>query len=396
MSSKEKRLLFILASVNFTHIVDFMILMPLGPQLMSIFGIDAQEFGFVVACYGLSAAFSGFGLAFFADRFDRKKVLLFAYIGFVMGTFACAFSPSYRILLIARTITGIFGGMINSQVMSIVADTFGYERRASAMGIIMTAFAVASVVGVPGGLYLTNEFGWHAPFFAIGGLGLIITALVVFFVPNVRDHLENGSPQSANFEVIRNILKDRNQLRALGLSMFIMLGSFSVIPYVSPTLVSNIGYSQEDIYLIYLTGGILTIFTAPLLGKLADKKGKYFVFALFALMSFVPIYFITNMFPAPLYVILAISGLFFITNNGRMIPTQAMVTGVVTPKQRGGFMAVNSSVQLMSQAIATSIGGAILVQRDNGYLDHYAWVGFFSMAMIISSILIAKKVKNVE
>ncbi|AWV99532.1 MFS transporter [Arcticibacterium luteifluviistationis] len=396
MSSKEKLLLIVLACVNFTHIMDFMILMPLGPQLIDIFDINTQQFGFLVATYGVAAAISGFTLAFFADRFDRKKVLLFAYIGFVVGTFACAISPTFTILISARTITGLFGGMIGSQVLSIVADAFPYERRASAMGIIMMAFSLASVIGVPGGLYLATKFSWHAPFFTVGGLGIIVMILIWAFVPNVTAHLEQESAKQKKLEVLTNILKTPNQLWALALSVVIMLGHFSIIPYIAPSLVSNIGYKEDQIFLIYLVGGLLTIFSAPLVGKLADKRGKFPIFVTFAILSCIPIFLITNLIPTPIYVVLTISGLFFIFSNGRLIPTQAMVSGVVTPKQRGGFMAINSSVQLMAQAIASSIGGLIIIQREDGYLDHYDWVGYYAISMILLSIFIARKIKNIN
>lgn len=388
-------LLLVLASVNFTHIVDFMILMPLGPQLMKIFEISPKQFGFVVAAYGFSAGVSGFTLSFFADKFDRKKLLLMAYIGFVAGTFACALSPNYEWLVVARVISGIFGGLIGSQVLSIVADKFDYQRRASAMSIIMTAFSAASVVGVPGGLFIANLYNWHAPFFAVGGVGIIVILMIIFFVPNVNEHLVANRPKRNPFVVITDILKTPNQLWALTLSVIIMLGHFSIIPYIAPSLVNNANYSQDDIYLIYLVGGILTIFSAPLVGKLADRKGKYPVFVIFALLSMIPIWLITNLFPAPIYVILAISGLFFIFSNGRIIPMQAMVSSVVNPQQRGGFMAINSSVQLLAQAIATSIGGAIIIQEPSGYLAHYNYVGYYAMAMLLIGVFVAKKLKAV-
>ena len=363
---------------------------------MDIFKIDAQQFGFMVASYGVAAAISGFSLAFFADRFDRKKVLLFAYIGFVLGTFACAVSPSFYTLIASRTVAGLFGGMIGSQVLSIVADTFDYERRGQAMGVISAAFALASVIGVPGGLYLANLFSWHAPFFTVGGMGMIIIFLIWFLVPKIDGHLNASEPKTSKRLVIKQIWNTPNQLWALALSAIIMLGHFSIIPYIAPTLVSNIGYKDEDIYLIYLIGGLLTIFSAPIVGKLADKKGKYPVFVVFLLLSLIPIYLITNLVPVPVYVVLIISGLFFIFSNGRLIPTQAMVSSVVTPKNRGGFMAINSSVQLMAQAIASSIGGSILVQRSDRYLENYELVGYFAMVMLLISLFVAKKIKTVS
>ena len=178
MTQKEKLLLFILACINFTHIIDFMIMMPLGPQLMKIFDISPRQFGFVVSAYGLSAGISGFLSAFFVDNYDRKKVVLFAYIGFVIGTLACGIAPNYEILILARVIAGVFGGLIGAQVLSIVADTFEYERRATAMGFITTAFSLASVIGIPAGLFLASKFGWHSPFLVVGGLGILVVILI--------------------------------------------------------------------------------------------------------------------------------------------------------------------------------------------------------------------------
>jgi predicted MFS family arabinose efflux permease len=396
MQTKERILLLVLACVNFTHIVDFMILMPLGPQLMQIFGISPKQFGYVVSAYGLSAAVSGFALSFFADKFDRKKLLLAAYIGFVGGTLACALAPTYEILFGARLIAGLFGGMIGSQVLSIIADTFGYERRASAMGVIMTAFSLASVVGVPGGLYLANLFGWHAPFFTVAALGALVSFFIYRFVPAVNAHLSTSVKGGNPFAVLISIAKTPNQRRALGLTTVIMLGHFSIIPYISPSLVSNIGYKQSDIYLIYLVGGLLTIFSSPLVGKWADKKGKLPIFTLFALLSMLPIFLITNLEPAPLYVILTISGLFFIFSNGRLVPVQALVSQVVNPQQRGGFMAINSSLQLFAQAIATLIGGSIITQRTDGFIENYEWVGYFAMAMLLLSLWIARSIHVVN
>ncbi len=395
MTQKEKLLLFILACINFTHIIDFMIMMPLGPQLMHIFNISPRQFGFVVSAYGLSAGVSGFLAAFFVDNYDRKKVVLFAYTGFVVGTIACAFSPTYEILILARIVAGIFGGVLGSQVMSIVADAFEYERRATAMGYITTAFSLAAVIGIPSGLYLATKFGWHSPFLILGGLGIIVIFLIYQFVPKLDKHLKNRQPKQSPFAVITDITKNPNQLRALLLSTIIMLGHFSIIPYISPTLVANVGFGQDNLFLIYLVGGLCTIFSAPMVGKLADRKGKYPIFVLFACLSMLPIFLITNMFSGNMWVVLPISGIFFVFSNGRLIPTQAIVSSVVTPQQRGSFMAINSSVQLFAQAIATNIGGFIIHENASGYLENYPFVGYFAIIMIFFSIFIAKTVKPI-
>lgn len=398
MNAKEKTLLIILASVNFTHIMDFMIMMPLGPQLMKLFQINPQQFGFAVSSYSITAGITGFISAFFVDKYDRKKMLLFAYIGFVIGTFSCAFAPTYEFLVAARILAGLFGGMIGAQVLSIVADTFEYQRRASAMGILMTAFSMASVVGVPTGLWLATRFSWHAPFLVIGGLGVIIAVLIALFVPPITRHLQAQTVSTTKnpLHVLTDIFNTPNQMRALTLSIVLMLGHFSIIPFLAPSLVGNVGFSQDNIFLIYLVGGLLTIFSAPLVGRIADRRGKYPVFVFFALFSLLPVWLITNLWPMPTWVVLVISGLFFITINGRMIPTQAIVSSVTTPQQRGGFMSINSSMQQLASGLAANIGGAIVVQNPNGRLENYQWVGWFSIVLILSCVFLASRVKPVD
>lgn len=398
MLSKEKIILLILACINFTHIMDFMIMMPLGPQLMKLFQITPAQFGFAVSAYGFTAGASGFASAFFVDKFDRKKILFFAYCGFVIGTFACAFAPSYFWLVAARVLAGLFGGMIGAQVLSIVGDIVPYERRGAAMGTVMMAFSLASVVGVPAGLWLASKYSWHMPFLSIGFIGLFVIFLIAFFIPPITKHLQNvdnGQKQNP-LHILTNILKNPNQVRAITLSGVLIMGHFVIIPFIAPSLVSNIGYSQDNIFLIYLVGGAFTIFTSPLVGKLADKRGKYPIFVIFALLSFVPIWLITNLWIVPLWFVLVISGLFFIAANGRMIPMQAMVSSVVSPQQRGGFMAINSSVQQLSTALAANIGGMMVYQVPNGRLENYSLVGYFSITLIGISIFLAKKLKPID
>ena len=398
MLSKEKIILLILACINFTHIMDFMIMMPLGPQLMKLFQITPAQFGFAVSAYGFTAGASGFISAFFVDKFDRKKILFFAYCGFVIGTFACAFAPSYFWLVAARVLAGLFGGMIGAQVLSIVGDIVPYERRGAAMGTVMVAFSLASVVGVPAGLWLASKYSWHMPFLSIGFIGLFVIFLIAFFIPPITKHLQNvdnGQKQNP-LHILTDILKNPNQVRAITLSGVLIMGHFVIIPFIAPSLVSNIGYSQDNIFLIYLVGGALTIFTSPLVGKLADKRGKYPIFVIFALLSFVPIWLITNLWIVPLWFVLIIAGLFFIAANGRMIPMQAMVSSVVSPQQRGGFMAINSSVQQLSTALAANIGGMMVYQVPDGRLENYSLVGYLSITLIGISIFLAKKLKPID
>jgi MFS transporter, DHA1 family, inner membrane transport protein len=397
VSQKEKLLLFVLACLNFTHIMDFMIMMPLGPQLMRYFDISPQEFALLVSAYSFSAGLSGFLVAFIADRFPRKQIMLIAYTGFVVGTLACAVAPTFWLLISARTLAGVFGGVLGAQVMSAVSDVFEYERRATAMGVVMTAFSVASVVGVPLGLYLAAEFSWHAPFWVVGVLGIIVIGLIWLYVPRLDGHLQNPSKSNQHpLAAVTTILREPNQLRALLLTSVIMLGHFSIIPFIAPFLTANAGFSESNLYLIYAVGGALTLFTAPQVGKIADRKGKYPVFVVFALLSMIPMWLITNMNTNALFPVLGTAGIFFIFSNGRLIPTQAMTSSVVLPQQRGSFMAINSSLQLLMQAVAVYLAGLVIQKTPDGKLLHYDWVGYASMFIIFLSIFIARTVKPVD
>ncbi len=373
-----------------------MIMMPLGPQLMRHFAIGPQAFGFIVSSYSLSAGISGFLAAFVVDRFPRNQVVMAAYTGFVIGTLACGLAPNYQLLIAARILAGVFGGILGAQVLSIVGDVFAYERRAQAMSIVMTAFSAASVVGVPFGLYVATEYSWHAPFLAVGFLGIGVLGLIWCFVPRLDSHLVSKHLRPNPITVLTTIVRNPNQLRALWLTTTIMLGHFSIIPYLSPYLVSNVGFSESNIYLIYLVGGALTIFSAPMVGKLADRRGKFSIFVVFALLSLIPIYLITHMNPSSLAYVLFVAGLFFIFSNGRLVPTQAMTTSVVLPQNRGGFMAINSSVQLLAQALATYGAGSIIGKTATGQLTNYGTVGLLAMAAIFGSIFIARYVKPVD
>lgn len=390
MSNKERIILLLLASLNFTHILDFMIMMPLGNFLMPHFKISAQAFSLVVAAYTFSAGISGFTAAFFVDRFDRKKVLLFGYIGFLIGTLACAIAPTYGLLMAARILAGLFGGLIGAQVLSIVADLIPYERRASAMGMIMAAFSMASVFGVPFGLYLANHMSWHAPFYFVAGLGTLLIPMLVRYIPKMDGHLKAAKENKVSpLELIKGIGTDKNQLLALSLSATMMLGHFLIIPFLNPFMEFNMGFSKTQTPMVYFVGGLLTLFSSPIIGKLSDKSGKFKMFSYMILLGIFPIAFITNMPHVPFYLVLCVTGFWFIVSSGRAIPAQAMISNVVPPQKRGSFMSFNSSIQQMFVGLASVIVGFIVVRKPDNSIVNYNITGYLSMAVILSCLAIA-------
>ena len=390
MEMKERIILLLLTLLNFTHIMDFMILMPLGNYLMPYFNISSQQFSWLVAAYTFSAGISGFLAAFFVDRFDRKRVLLFAYAGFLIGTLCCAISPAFEILLISRVVAGLFGGLIGAQVLSIVADLIPYERRGAAMGMIMAAFSAASVFGVPFGLYIANLYNWHAPFFFVVILGTLLIPFLIKFLPRMDKHLvEQREHKVGPVTLVADVFKNSSQLYALGLTAFMMMGHFMIIPFINPFMEFNMGFSKTQTPLIYMVGGALTIFTSPFIGRIADKMGKYNVFVVLILVSVPLIALITNLPHISFYLVLCITGMWFVVSAGRFIPAQAMISNVVPPERRGSFMSFNSSVQQLFVGFASILAGLIVVKMPDNTLAHYEVTGYVSVLMILGAIVIA-------
>lgn len=395
-SRKEKILLGILACIQFSSIVDFMIMMPLGPQLMRIFLITPHQFGLLVSSYTFSAGIAGFLAAFFIDKFDRKKSLLFFFLGFSLGTLACAVSPSYETLLLARALTGVFGGVLGSLVLSIVSDAISYERRGTAVGVIMTAFSMASILGVPFSLFLANQFNWHAPFTFLGILSLLLCVVIWFFVPPMRYHLESPREKEAPLKTLTRIFVNPNQRKALFFMAAVMFGHFAIIPFLSPSLVANTGLTEEQLPWMYMAGGLCTIFSSPWIGRLADIYGKHQVFFVGALVTLIPYWVITHMGVTPVWLTLLICAFFFVVSGGRMIPATALVSGTTSAQHRGSFMSIVSCVQQLSSAFSSYIAGLIITTGPTGRLENYNIVGYVAIGFTFVAIYLSRKIFAVD
>jgi MFS transporter, DHA1 family, inner membrane transport protein len=397
----ERLLLFTLSAAMFTHILDFMIMMPLGQHLMEVLEIGAKEFSLLVGSYSITAGTTGFIAAFFIDRYDRRPALLFIYAGFSLGTLACAFAPSYGFLLLTRSLAGAFGGVLGALILSIVSDAIPLERRAKGIGSVMASFGVASVVGVPFGLLIADKVSWNTPFFFLGGLGLIITVLIFFAIPSITGHLENLKTRSpAN--VVRQIFSNSNTQLGLTFTSLLMLGHFTIIPFVATYMVGNIGFTKFELTYLYLVGGTCTMIFSPIVGKLADKHGRLKIFTIFGSLVIIPILVITNLTPVPLWLALLISSVFFIFSNGRMVPSTTMETAVIAPEMRGSYMSIRSSVQQLTSGFASFMAGLILTETPSRFggkaiaLINYQYVGMIAVFFSIISLLVARKLTVVK
>lgn len=391
MTKQEKTIVILLASLNFTHILDFMIMMPLGNYLM----LKPFQFSLLVASYSVSAFVSGLIIAMFIDRFDRKKSLLLAYAGFVAGTIACGFAGSYGLLLAARIVAGLFGGIIGAQVLAIVADMFAYERRGQAMGAVMGGFAAASILGVPLSLYLTNLFkkDWHVPFLLIGSLGLVLIPLIIRIIPSMTAHIKPHLRKSAPFKALEIVFREPAQRAALIFSCLLMMGHFLIIPFINPYLEFNKGFSKDQTPMIYLVGGMASLVAAVYLGKAADKKGKLIVFSLSVFLSLFMVLIITRMPNVAFSIVLGFFALWFMVATGRIVTAQAMISEVVRPEQRGSFMSINGSVQQLGSGLAALVAGIIVhTDKKSGRIVNYEWVGYLSILVLLASLLYGRMI----
>jgi predicted MFS family arabinose efflux permease len=386
-------LLFVLAAIQFTHVLDFIIMMPLGPLYTRQMRLEPWQFGLLVSAYGFAAGLSSLLLAAFIDRFDRKHAVLFLYGGFTVGTLCCAIAPNYLTLLLARCVAGGFGGVIGAITLAIIGDAFPENRRGLATGVVMSAFSVANIVGVPAGLELASDVGTWVPFAALGGLSAVLLASACFVLPSLRHHQAHG-PAPA----IGAILRNPNHLRAFALMICLVLSTSTLFPYFPNYLVFNLGLDPKaDIRLVYVFGGVATLITMPLIGRLADLFGKQPVYRVMALGMMVAILVFTNMGRTSLSLVVGLSTAFWIVASGRMVPAMALITSSARPAYRGAFMSLNNSVQLIVMGAAAVAGGLLLSQPEkDGPIDGFPLVGALSCVMTFLSVLLVSNVRPVD
>ena len=395
-SRYEVFVIALLTTVQFTVVLDFMVLSPLGAILMPALDITAEQFGNVVSAYAFSAGASAILAAGFADKFDRKKLLLFFYGGFIIGTTLCAVAPDYHDLLLARIITGIFGGVMSSVSFAIITDIFKLEVRGRVMGFVQMAFASSQVLGIPIGLYFAKELGWHSPFFIIVGVCVITGIAIIAFMKPIDAHLQVESPHNA-FQHFARTVSQRVYLRAFAATTLLATGGFMLMPFASAFSVYNLGISLDDLPLLYMLTGVFSMVAGPLIGKMSDQIGKYKIFVIGSIITMIVVAIYCNLGLTPLCLVLILNILMFAGVTSRIITSQALLTAVPVPQDRGSFMSINSSVQQISGGVATFFAGKIVVSTASGKLEHYDTLGYVVIvAMIITVVMFYAIHKYVE
>ena len=392
-SPYQKFVVGLLALLQFAVILDFMLMAPLGALIMPALAITPKQFGLVVSAYAFSAGVSGFVTAGFADRFDRKKLLLFFYAGFLLGTLWCGLAPTFELLLAARVFTGLFGGVIGSIVLAIATDLFDISLRGRVMGLIQTAFAASQVLGLPMGLFLSNRWNWHAPFIALAALGLAGLGVIATKLKPVDAHL--GKPQEHSpFMHLWHTLTEPRHLMAFLTVTLLATGGFMLMPVSSAFLVHNLGIALEHLPTIYFFTGICTIVFGPLIGKAADKVGKMKVFLFGSALSIATVVLYTHLGITPLWAVVAVNVVMFVGIFSRMIPFQAMVTQVPEPTRRGAFNAISASIQQVSGGVASVVAGHIVTSGADGRIEHFPEVGYVVVGTTLTAIWLVSRISR--
>ncbi len=389
-SPYQKFVVALLTFLQFTVILDFMIMSPLGAILMPTLKISPKEFAAAVSAYAFSAGISGFLAAGFADRFDRKKLLLFFYGGFILGTLFCGLATNFHWLMAARIVSGVFGGVLGSVILAISTDLFPLQMRGRVMGYMQMGFAASQILGIPIGLYFANLWGWHAPFLIIVFVSLFIGAIIFFKLKPVDEHLKLKI-DSNPFHHLLNTLKTPRYMFAYALTALLTTGGFMLMPFGSAFTVHNLGIDLAQLPITYLVGGLVTIVVAPLVGKFSDRIGKFRVFVFGAILSSIMVIIYTHLGITPLWLVITVNAILFVGIFSRMIPAQALTSAIPTPANRGAFMSVNSSLQQISGGLASVIAGHIVVEGTGGMLEHFDTIGYvLVVTTFISTFLIYK------
>jgi predicted MFS family arabinose efflux permease len=374
----------ILTILQFTLILDFMVLSPLGPFLIPDLKITTDQFTHVVSAYAISAGLSGILAAGFADKYDRKKLLMFFYIGFIGGTLFCGLANSYHALMAARIVTGIFGGVIGSISFAIITDLFRLEVRGRVMGFVQMAFASSQVLGLPIGLYLANRWNWHAPFIMIVIVSVVVAIVVMVYLKPIDAHLNLHAPRNA-FKHLMTTASNRVYLKTIAATTLLATGGFMMMPLGTVFAENNLKIPKDDLWILYIVTGMFSIVLGPLIGKLSDSWGKYRTFLIGSIMMSIIVVIYCNLGATPLVGVMVLNIIMFAGISGRMISSQALISAVPETHDRGAFMSMNSSAQQISGGFAAIIAGMIVIQSDSGELQRYDFLGYVVVVSIIIS-----------
>jgi predicted MFS family arabinose efflux permease len=379
----ERNVIVIVSAIQFINILDFMMVMPLGPDFAEALNISPSHIGIVGGAYTAAAAVSGFVGSFFLDRFDRRIALTWALSGLVVGTLAGGFAQNLTTLILARVLAGIFGGPAASLSLAVVADVIPPERRGKAMGIVMGSFSLASVFGVPAGLELAHWGNWQTPFFALGSVGAFTAVLANRLLPDLKLHFD-ASGKSKPRMPIRALLTRGPVVISYLMALSIMVAAFLIIPNIATYVQINLDYPRHKMGLLYMAGGIVSFFSMRIVGVLTDKKGAIFT-ALIGTGIFLTVIFVGFFHYLSFLPVFVIFIFFMLGMTTRSVSFQTFTSKVPSPNERAGFLSIQSTVQHLGCAIGAFLSSHFLYETSDGKLGGIKELAIASM--ILASLM---------
>ena len=393
-SSYQKLVIALLALTQFTVVLDFMVMSPLGDMLMKSMNLSTRQFGFAVSGYAFSAGISGMLTAGFADKFDRKKLLIFFYTGFIAGTLFCSITHSYPMLVAARITTGLFGGVIGSVSMAIVADLFAIEQRGRVMGFMQMGFGASQVLGIPIGLFIANQWGWQSPFVMIVFLAVIICITIILKLQPVNKHLKVQTDKNAFTHLLHTVAKRDYRIGFLATAM-LSLGGYMMMPWGSAFAINNLHVTTHQLPILFMVSGVSSLIIMPLVGRLSDKIDKFKIFTIASVWMMVMVIVYTHLTPVPLVIVLLMNVFFMMGIMSRMIPSIALTSALPKMQDRGAFMSISSSLQQIAGGVAASVGGLIVIQKTKlSPLQHYDTLGYVIVGLSFIAIFMVYRVSK--
>ena len=394
LSGYQKFVIFLIAITQFTVVLDFMIMSPLGDMMMKTLGISTAQFGVAVSAYAFSAGASGLLTAGFADRYDRKKLLLFFYIGFALGTFFCGLAPNYQLLIAARIITGIFGGVIGSISMAIIADLFTLQQRGKVMGFVQMGFGVSQILGIPIGLYIANSFGWQAPFLWIAIMTTLIILIIFLKLKPIMEHLVLQKDHSPLKHLLNTLAKSPYRMGFLATAM-LSIGGFMMMPFGSAFAINNVKVTQNQLPLLFMVTGLSSLISMPLIGRMSSKGNKLRIFIVATVLAIIIVNIYAHYSETPFWIVLITNVCMMVSIMSRIIPASVLTSAIPETHDRGAYMSVNSSLQQMAGGFGAMLGGFIIFQKDKfSPLEHYDTLAMVASAIMLITVYLVYRVNN--
>lgn len=392
---RERAVLGLLVVVQVCQMVDFMIAVPLGSQLMRELAISPTQFGLLLAVYAISAAVAGFAAAMVVDRFDRRRTLLLLYAGFGITALIAGLAPGYGLLLGTRVLAGAFGGVLGGTVLAIVSDIFPAERRGRALAAVLSAFSMVLIMGLPFSITLATWFGWRAPYLALAAISLLTWPFCAAWLPPVQGHIVAGRERGFMGQ-LQGIFHDRNHRLVLLFQFIMVFSGFVLMSFIATYLVENVGIEEAQLAICYVFGGIAALASGQIAGRMIESAGRQRVFAMMMSGSFVGALVATHFPPAPLWAAVLLLMYMYSFFGARQVPAMSIVTSGIAPALRGGVLSINASLQQLALGLASFVASAVVGRGPGGELTHYGMVGFISVALGLAALWIARRIQAVE